>query len=334
MKANQDLIKKYLQGDCSEKEQEEVLKILAKDDSDLILGELAEKAWAETKDDEATAIDSEKLYHRISKELHSEPSGTRKKYAIKPWLYAACIAIIVIFTFYFTTNQSLSTDNSSSPEMVVKNIPAGMKSTILLNDGSKVVLNSGSTISYPASFTDTSRTITLKGEAYFDVAEDKTRPFSVIASGTITTALGTSFNINSRDSICKISLATGKVMITSQNTGATDTEETIMLSPGEALEVNHAAGTKHKSIFDPNADLLWKDGILYFKEAPLKEVINKLELWYDVEFQFKGNKNLTDKYTGRFENASLAHVLDNMSYVLNFEYLIQGKKVIIIRQTN
>lgn len=333
MKANQDLIKKYLQGSCSAEEQEEVLRKLANDDSDLILEQLADEVWAETTDDETTSIESEKLYNRISNELHSKPADNSKR-SITPWLYAACIGIITISTFYFTRNQSLHTEISPNHELVIKSIPAGMKSTILLNDGSKVVLNSGSTISYPASFTDTSRTITLNGEAYFDVAKDKTRPFSVIANGTITTALGTSFNVNSRDSMCKISLAAGKVMITSQHSGRADTEETIMLSPGEALEVNHATGTKRKSIFDPNADLLWKDGILYFKEASVKEVINKLELWYDVEFQFKGNKTMVEKYTGRFENASLSHVMDNMSYVLNFEYLIQGKNVIIIRQNN
>ncbi|ELR70502.1 putative anti sigma factor [Fulvivirga imtechensis AK7] len=333
MKSNKDLLKRYLEGSCSEEEQKEALKLLAADDADQWLDELADEAWLEASAaDPAPGINSDQLYKNIKKEVYL-PAADAKHYSIKPWLYAACISLVLMFTFYFIQRQSANIPGPVVPEMVVKSTPAGMKSTIQLSDGSKVTLNSGSKISYLKTFTDSSRVITLEGEAFFEVAKDKTRPFSVIANGTTTTALGTSFNINARDQVCKVSLASGKVIVIPQKDD-TGVEKTFVLSPGEALEVNTVTRTAMKTVFDQNKDLLWKEGVLYFKQTSIKQIINTLELWYDVEFEITGKFDLNRKYTGRFENASLTHVLDNMSYALDFEYLIQGKKVMIIRQDN
>lgn len=332
MKSNKDLLKRYLEGSCSEEEQKEALKLLTGGDTDLWLDELADEAWAEASAENiAPDINPGQLYESIRKEVLPYTSSSRS-YA-RPWLYAACISLILLATFYFIQRESNDITDRSIPEMVVKSTPAGMKSTIQLSDGSKVILNSGSKISYFKTFTDSSRVITLEGEAFFEVAKDKTRPFSVVANGTTTTALGTSFNINARDQGCKVSLATGKVIVIPQK-DKDHVEKTFVLNPGEALEVNNATGMAYKTVFDQNKDLLWKEGVLYFKQTPIKQIIETLELWYDVEFEVTGKLDLDKKYTGRFENASLAHVLDNMSYALDFEYLIQGKKVMIIHQDN
>ena len=329
MKQEQRLIKKYLAGNCTEEEQKAAMKILSQPGSSSLLDEVADEVWNELSDDEKPAIDSEGLYHGIEKELGLTASRSKTS-NIKPWLYAACISLLVICTFYFVQKPSVNTP--PVPELVVKSMPAGQKSTIILSDGSKIILNSGSKISYPKTFTDTSRIITLEGEAFFDVVKDKTRPFSVVANGVVTTALGTSFNINARGPVCRIALASGKVIINNENDNRKDKNEQYILAPGEALEVNTSAKTTRKFTFDQQSELLWKEGVLYFKNTPLEEIAKRLELWYDVEFQFKSKTGLQKKYTGRFENASLEHVLDNMSYALGFEYFIQGKKVTIINQ--
>lgn len=330
MKQEQQLIKKYLAGNCTEEEQEAAMRILRQPGSSSLLDEVADEVWNELSPDEEPEIDSEDLYRSIEHEFGAGTPKPVKTYSIRPWLYAACISILVICTFYFVQQQSANT--SPVQELVVKSMPAGQKSTIILSDGSKIVLNSGSKITYPKAFTDSSRVITLEGEAFFDVVKDKTRPFSVLANGTVTTALGTSFNINARGPVCRIALATGKVLINNENDTRKGKKEPYILTPGEALEINTSAKTARKFTFDQNEELLWKDGVLYFKNTTLEDIAKRLELWYDVEFEFKNKTGLQKKYTGRFENASLEHVLDNMSYAMNFEYFIQGKKVTIINQ--
>ncbi|MBL6448692.1 DUF4974 domain-containing protein [Fulvivirga sp. 29W222] len=328
MEQEQRLIKKYLAGNCTKEEQKAAMKILRRPEPSL-LDEVAEEVWNELSTDEEPTIDSEALYKSIEDELGIGNPKTKTSSSL-PWLYAACISFLAISAFFFFQQQSIN--NTPVQELIVKSMPAGQKSTIILSDGSKIILNSGSKISYPKTFTDTTRTITLEGEAFFDVVKDKTRPFSVIANGLRTTALGTSFNINARGSICRVALATGKVIINNQNDTSKDLNTPHILAPGEALEVDSSSKTKRKFTFDPQSELLWKDGVLYFKNTSLEDITKRLELWYDVEFDFKGKTGLQKKYTGRFENASLKHVLDNISYAMNFEYFIQGKKITIINQ--
>ncbi|UII32481.1 DUF4974 domain-containing protein [Fulvivirga ulvae] len=329
MKQERQLIKKYLAGNCTEEEQKAAMKILSQPGTSSLLDEVADEVWNELPQNEAPLTDSEGIYKNIENKLGFGASKAKIS-TLKPWLYAACISFLVISTFYFVQQRSVNTPPIQ--ELVIKSMPAGQKSTIILSDGSKIILNSGSKISYPKAFSDSSRVITLEGEAFFDVVKDKTRPFSVVANGIVTTALGTSFNINARGPLCRIALATGKVIINNENDTRKNKNQQYILTPGEALEVNTSAKTTRKFTFDQQSELLWKDGILYFRNTPLEYIVKRLELWYDVEFQFKNKTGMQKKYTGRFENASLEHVLDNMSYTLNFEYFIQGKKITIINQ--
>ncbi|MCK5368504.1 MAG: FecR domain-containing protein, partial [Cyclobacteriaceae bacterium] len=135
-----------------------------------------------------------------------------------PWIRrAAALLFLVSFiaTMYFVINNtSTSTVHEVAIKHIEKSTQKGQKLTTFLPDGSRVMLNSNSKISYIQSFHDAERVVMLEGEAFFEIEKDTLRPFKVISNGITTTALGTSFNIDCRaGEKVEVSLVSGKVAV-------------------------------------------------------------------------------------------------------------------------
>src|SRR5690606_23661467 len=131
--------------------------------------------------------------------------------------------------------------------------PRGVKSDLTLSDGSKVVLNSGSSIKYIKGFEKDKREILLDGEAYFDVARDADRPFTVRKANVSVTALGTSFNVQAYENEdLNISLISGKVGIEMLS----DYQQYVLLEQGESLQVR-PEGTWSKGTFNEEEVIGW-----------------------------------------------------------------------------
>ncbi|MEQ9165420.1 MAG: DUF4974 domain-containing protein [Fulvivirga sp.] len=313
------LIRKYLNGECSKEEEKVAIKLLNEANGAELLDEIADEFWSEDQP-EYEQINSQRLYDRV---LNNIQLSRIKKWSVLK--YAASLAILLtvsflIYQYSFSKQDIVATETI---ETVTRMTQKGQKSTVILSDGSKVILNSLSKISYPKYFTDSSRLIHLEGEAFFEVSKDPKRPFTVTANKVETTALGTSFNINSRSSIQKVLLATGKVLVSAKNS------EQHILTPGEGVEVNAENGDSKKFQFDQEKALGWKDGIIYFEDSSVDEIISVLELWYDVKIEIE--KPIKNKsYTGRFDNESLRNVLESISFALDFDFIMNGKNVKII----
>lgn len=317
-----ELIRKYLGGNCNANEEKLALNILSTNEGVALLNELADEVWE--SDPRGEKIDSKRLYKKIEQQL------PKKKIVLWPYLrYAAAVLILALAFGYFSLQNDQRTLSNAPAEIafITKSTTAGQKSTVILPDGSKVILNSQSSIRYPKYFTDSTRNVELQGEAFFEVAPDAKRPFTVLSREVKTQALGTSFNINSRKEIIKISLATGKVKV-----DAEVLEEGIVLEPGFALSIHSEKDIVEKRPFDIKKELSWKEGILYFKDNSFNDIISTLELWYDVKFEIPASVKISAPYTGHFDNASLEHVLDNMGFALNFDYKMEEKKVKLINK--
>jgi len=243
---------------------------------------------------------------------------------------AASVAIILgIGAAFFYSNYSTQNDhNEPLISLVEKANPKGQKSTIFLNDGSKIVLNSSSKISYPETFGSKERVLKLEGEAFFDIANDKKRPFIIQTGKIFTTALGTSFNIKSTllsDKI-KVSLLTGSVRVELRDNGSSAEE---ILVPGDQITFSTTDKELRKHSFKSEEILAWKDGIIYFKDATVKEIISELENWYGVQFEVKNKPEKDNYFSGEFNNQSLENVLTSLSFSKGFKYKIKDKKIII-----
>ena len=210
------------------------------------------------------------------------------------------------WTSYYVSNQEV--DKPVQMAAVLKSNPDGRKTTFELPDGTRVNLNAASELKYVDDIENSKRIVYLTGEAFFDVAKDKTKPFMVITKGISTTALGTSFNIKAYSDypLVKVLLMTGKVGVEYLSAKASG----LILNPGMGAEYDSENGKLIAKDFNFEKELGWKQGIIILDNVGFPEVINQLERWYGVNIQIQNKQKAGQwNYSGRFQNESLENVL-------------------------
>lgn len=312
----QVLIDKFLHGEATEDEINQLNSWYhSYDDSEVELPNTSFKDMLTQK---------QSMLSNIKREAE-EVKPIRSNYLNIVWKVAASVAIILGFVLYFTQTQ---VTQEPAIAIVTKSTELGQTKELTLSDGSIVKLNVGSSVSFAERFGQDSREIKLIGEAFFQVAEDASRPFKVITGEVTTIALGTSFNINAYPGKrnIDIALATGKVKVEA-SVDSKKVIDSFYLEPGEKASYTLSTQDISKQKFDPEEILAWKDGIIYFKNADEAALIEKLERWYDVDIAVANETQKTIDLTTKFENASLENVLKSLGYTLGFEFTINDKKV-------
>ncbi|WP_340063181.1 FecR family protein [Ascidiimonas aurantiaca] len=268
-----------------------------------------ERVWKEAND----PISDTKI-NASWKSFESRISGKQKK---KTSIYAqiasvAVVLSVIIVSYHFVVKHT-------SLVTLVNHTKLPLRET--LQDGTQVVLGVGSSLEYPVSFATSSRNVTLKGEAFFDVAEDSTKPFRVTAGKTITTVFGTSFNIV-LDTISKdtrISLFTGlvKVKITNRN-------DSWDIKPGEEFQLQNSAPSVVK--FNRQEVSAWRLPSYSFIDEPLTRVFKVLEKRYHVPIV--SDDSLQDKRI-----TLKIHEDDSLEKILEIISLTNKLKIMKNRQT-
>ncbi|WP_108425743.1 FecR family protein [Flagellimonas amoyensis] len=243
----------------------------------------------------------------------------RQERPIYKWAKVAA-SIAVLIGVAYTVHVNTRVEEKIEPIVeLTKTTKWGQKLNITLADGTRIRLNSGSTITYPDRFEGTVREVVLEGEAFFDVAKNPNKPFVIKSGEVLTTVLGTSFNINTyADSEqIAVTVATGKVKVASQ-------ENEIHLGPNEQGVFDKKTKTISKKVTDITTFLNWKDGIIHFEDTRLANVAESLERWYGVTFVFE-NGNVGDCHvTATYSNELLSAVLESIAYAkkgLHYEFL-------------
>lgn len=195
-----------------------------------------------------------------------------------------------------------NTENTGTVQTNIVNIPRGGEYKLLLPDGTKIWLNAVTTISYPTRFTGQERRIKLSGEAYLEVAKDPKHPFIVETENQTVKVLGTHFNVNTYTDRTVTTLEEGSVRVSSLR----GTKQSVLLKPGEqAINTNTLAVESA----DLESALAWKNGLLFFKDAPLTTVLDEVARWYDIdiEYRVKPSQELFSGSVAR--NANLSAIL-------------------------
>jgi len=208
--------------------------------------------------------------------------------------YAAAALILIASTFFAT--QYFLTDTGNNKEINTLVVPAGQRAHLTLQDGTSVWLNAQSTLSYPARFSGKTRRVTVSGEAYFDVTANPKKPFIVSTQNMEMKVLGTQFNVYSYPGTgcIKTDLVEGSLMVYSKQSP----QVSITLKPNEQIVVkdgNMLVGEMQNSDY-----FLWKDGIYSFENERLLDIIEKLQLYYDVKIIVKDPEIFNVRYTGKF----------------------------------
>lgn len=220
-----------------------------------------------------------------------------------------------------------------TPEKALYNTmstPKGRQYQLVLSDGSKVWLNAASSITYPTAFTGKERTVTITGEAYFEVAHLPSSgrsplPFVVGVNGMKVQVLGTHFNINAYgdESAIKTTLLEGSVKVSRGNS-------TLFIKPGQQAVFSNSLSGDGGIISDADVDqiMAWKEGLFNFEGADLKTVLRQLGRWYDVDVVFEGNIPQR-KFGGEMPmNLNLSQALRLLGK-MEVKYRIEGKKLVV-----
>jgi transmembrane sensor len=174
-------------------------------------------------------------------------------------------------------------------------VPYGQMSQIKLSDGTKIWLNSGTTLLYPDRFAGTKRSVSIEGEAYFEVAKMKGKPFTVNTSDIKVEVLGTSFNLSAYkdDAATSVTLVEGKVTV-QDIAGKT----VARLIPGQMATKNKSGTKIGIQTVQTSFYSAWTEGKIFFDDEPLDQIAVKLERWFNVEINFADEKLKSQRFTG------------------------------------
>lgn len=247
--------------------------------------------------------------------------NAQRKLFINIVKYAAIALILVASTIWATLYLS---DTVTEPIMNTLYVPAGQRAQIMLQDGTEVWLNAQSTLKYPSHFSKKNRTVEITGEAFFDVAQEKKRPFIVSTQHIDMEVLGTQFNVYSYPGADYIQtdLVEGSVKVYQRD----DKKRGIILKPDEQVVIrgNHMTVS---NTYNPE-HLLWKNGIYAFNNERLIVIIEKLQLYYDVKIVVEDPEIFNVRYTGKFRQR------DGIDEILRIIQKIQPFKIEKDRDNN
>lgn len=227
----------------------------------------------------------------------------------------------------YDDSGSNNSEDSDKPTYNTINTPKGGQFQVVLSDGSKVWLNSYSSLKFPTSFTDKQRVVEITGEVYFEVAKDKTKPFLVKAGNQIVEVLGTHFNINSYadEPDIKTTLLEGAVKIKQLNTGFS-----ALLKPGQQA-VNNSSGKLIVQQADIEQAVAWKYGLFQINDANIETIMRQAARWYDVDIIYEG-KVPQRKFSGKIKRDVKASEFLEMLAFFNVNFSMEGRKIIVKKE--
>lgn len=215
---------------------------------------------------------------------------------------------------------------SGEPEMKTISTPRGKDYELVLSDGTVVLLNADSKITFPTRFTGNNRTVKLVGEAYFKVSKNKHRPFIVETGNLYTKVLGTEFNLKAYPhSDVNVTLIKGSVAVNAEG-------KEVMLKPGENAEYSENKDIEVTTV-DTEGYIQWKDGYFYFDNVPLIDVVRDLGRWYNVNIEIRNNSLMS--YRLHFiasRKASIKEFVDNLNEFNYLHVVHKDNKLIIDRK--
>ena len=319
---NKTELEKLIRGDLSQDKKREYLK-------ELLSNPDYQKKY--------NLLKAKKIVEEIDKIENSDQTFNYRKFlrrrnysnkAISLALFSVAAIFLLIFTLHFTGNNPFGDKTTFISKNHLNQISTGINETKKVNlpDGSQVVLNSQSTISFNSFFNDSIRNVRLIGEAFFEVKKDSSRPFVVKTDDLKVKVLGTSFNIKSYpdgDNV-ETTLVTGSVEVLS----SVKTSK-IVLNPSQKATYNRTHNSVIIDTVDSKEIIAWKSGKLVFNETPLEEVIKDLKRKYSVEFVIESDSLSHYRFTGVFNNLSLTESLQILEKSSSIKYKLKNNKVMI-----
>lgn len=261
--------------------------------------------------DEIASVDVDSAYDKVKERIEKHHSAGPRLMTIVTRVAAILVIPLLLFNLWQFMHKGdrvqLAENNFTSQEI---SSPIGMKTHVVLPDGSDIWLNAGSKISYHIPFVGKTRNVVLTGEAYLHVSKNQNSPFILNTANTKIKVLGTQFNVKSypEDNSVEVALTEGSVKFIFVNKNGKKVYT--KLSPNDLLVLDKRSkdvSVKKEKLFKYIA---WHKNILVFDETPITEVAKTLERWYGVKVIIKDEEIKNYKFTTVFENEPLSRVLE------------------------
>ncbi|NQY67009.1 MAG: FecR family protein [Flavobacteriales bacterium] len=308
-----ELIEKYLVNEASEEEILELKRLIDSDENikQSYLNMLAVVELSEAKVAQEN-INIDVKFQEFLKERKEEDQEEAIP-VIPLWsnlLKVAAILILASGLWY------ISSKNSDQPNVVVE--ASEEQTERALADGSLIILNKNSTISYPQKFKDNLRLVALTGEAYFEVESDPERPFIIEVGTTRVQVMGTKFNVNgyNEDSVV-VTVVEGSVLVYTEGKDVDSFSKKDYITEGYKGSVIQDASSSKKELNDNLNFLFWYDGKLRFQEEPLLSVINKLNKEWNTNFILESAGLNNCPLTTTFTQSSIEYIIELISLTLD-----------------
>lgn len=278
--------------------------------------------------------------------------GSRNNRFVRNIVITTSILVIIaaVFFLYFTEKTSTKQVEGDTGLAAVTT-KFGSRSNMQLPDGSKVWLNSGSTITYDKKFGNEIREVTLSGEAFFDVVRNPEKPFIIHTQSMDVKVLGTQFNVKSyaNDKLSEASLINGSIEIILKRKGS----EKILLKPNYKLVVVNESLVKDTTPvfmkkYQPEPEIgvqklnysskdstivetSWVENKLTFQDESFEDIAVRMERWYGKKIQFDDPSFKTMRFTGTFVNETMEQAMEALHMTANFNYITRNNTIIITK---
>ncbi|WP_207532400.1 FecR family protein [Desertivirga arenae] len=365
-----ELLTKDLAGEISDQERQELSYLMGEDESYRKEAELYRMYWGRSYEKK---IDSQAVFSKVlgkikERESLEEPSvsffeepevfeeSKVKGPFLNRWFTAGLkiaatvsIAVLSMLTYNYVNDENTS---KRGENWLVKVTPRGVKSSFILPDGTRIILNAGSKLEYPKEFDGKTREVYFTGEGFFDVREDKKHPFIIHADEMNIKVLGTAFNVKSYkgDKTSEATLIRGSIAVSMND----HPDERVVLKPSQKLVIMNSRDissaenklsqkgetnkisklttiTYFKDSDTTAIETSWVENKLIFKQEDFESVARKMERWYNVDVKFQKENVKGLKFTGAYEQETLDEALKTLQMTegFSFKYKIEKSTVTI-----
>ena len=341
---------KYLTEDISEEENSLLIEWVRSSDENVSFFRDITETWKASNFHLGKNYNTAAAWKEITEKLFSGNRQGKNRYV---WIKIMRIAAIFLITFisggflyYLMFHRTVLPDDESIVEFIS---PPGSRSSVIMNDGTKIWLNAGSKLIYHPSYGRTVRNVHLEGEAYFEVARIEKIPFQVETSEIQITALGTSFNVKaySEENTIETTLVEGSLKVLNKIIPAA---APLIMKPNEkviyykstsklAFQKNQVEKTEQGRAGNPRITIIeridvqpitsWKDSRWVIKHEKLGDLAIKLERRFNISLNFENDALKDFEFGGTLEDETLEQVLDAISYTAPIHYSIEKNTVVI-----
>lgn len=324
------LLECFMRGETSPDEEQILSDWLHSQEAKEQLSNYYQETWKGSNNKLIAEVQG-RMFERVKSQMHNavqELNRRKQKRTMRIrrlFQYAAVILLIIIAGIgghLYTVSQ---TNPTATDKSYLVQTGKGQRANITLPDGTVVWLNSYTQLHYNANYGATQRVVSLTGEAYFEVAKDKEKPFIVETAGMNVEALGTTFNVKAyrEDSQIIATLFSGSVRVSSDR-------DNVILSPDENATFERRSGKLaiHK-LDNSSYAKMWRNNDLVFNGETLEEIAVLLNRMYNVQIAFKSERIKQYRFSGVICNNSLDNVIELISLTSPITYETRGDTIIL-----